>query len=134
MSGADPSAYRQTQGKLTPDSALALQDKFAAHLLSQAATYCQTQPGGSVQVRFSFAAGRVVLSVTDNGQGITREHLKTVFNMFTRGRETEETQGGLGVGLALVKMLVDKHSGTLKVHSDGVGRGATFTLSCPLHR
>lgn len=100
------------------------------NLLANSRRY--TQPGGTIEVRLSVNEGRVVLEVTDNGQGISPDHLGNIFDMFTRGRETEETQGGLGVGLALVKMLVDKHDGTLEAHSDGVGMGATFTLSFPM--
>ena len=100
------------------------------NLLANSRRY--TQPGGKIEVRLSVNEGRVVLEVTDNGQGISPEHLENIFDMFTRGRETEETQGGLGVGLALVKMLVDKHDGTLVAHSDGVGKGATFTITFPM--
>ena len=100
------------------------------NLLANSQRY--TQPGGKIEVRLSVNEGRVVLAVIDDGQGISPEHLENIFDMFTRGRETEETQGGLGVGLALVKMLVDRHDGTLEAHSDGVGKGAIFTLSFPL--
>ncbi|MBB3210479.1 two-component system CheB/CheR fusion protein [Rhodopirellula rubra] len=100
------------------------------NLLANARRY--TQVGGQIEVRLSVDAGRVALQVKDNGQGISEDNLETIFNMFTRGRETEETQGGLGVGLALVKMLVDKHDGTLKASSDGVGKGSTFTLTFPM--
>ncbi|MGB7323537.1 MAG: CheR family methyltransferase [Rubripirellula sp.] len=100
------------------------------NLLANSRRY--TQSGGKVDVRLAVQDGRVVLSVTDNGQGISPDHIESIFAMFTRGRETEETQGGLGVGLALVKMLVDKHDETLSAESDGLGKGATFTLSFPM--
>ena len=65
-------------------------------------------------------------------KGSHPEHLGNIFDMFTRGRETEETQGGLGVGLALVKMLVDKHDGTLEAHSDGAGHGRNLHAFFPV--
>lgn len=100
------------------------------NLLANANRY--TQCGGRIQVDLSIDSGFVVLSVADDGQGIAPEQIDSIFSMFTRGRETQETQGGLGIGLALAKMLVEKHEGRLIVHSDGVGQGATFTLHFPL--
>jgi two-component system CheB/CheR fusion protein len=91
-----------------------------------------TQFGGEIVVRLTTNDGRVLLSVSDNGQGISAENLDSIFSMFIRGQETEETQGGLGVGLALAKMLVEKHEGSLTVASEGPGRGAMFTISLPI--
>ncbi len=104
--------------------------QIVENLLANSRRY--THSGGQIQVHLSVVDGRVMLSVQDNGRGISKGNLKTIFNMFTRGRETQETQGGLGVGLALVKMLVDKHGGTLMAESDGEGKGSTFTLTFPL--
>ncbi len=66
------------------------------------------------------------------GQGIDASQIESIFNMFARGKETVETQGGLGIGLALVKMLIEKHSGHLTAASDGVGKGSVFTIKLPL--
>ena len=100
------------------------------NLLSNSRRY--TQPGGAIKVHLGVATGRAVLSVSDNGSGITPAKIGTIFSMFTRAHETQETQGGLGIGLALAKMLMEQHDGDISAHSDGVGKGATFTISLPL--
>ena len=76
-----------------------------------------------------------VLRVQDNGIGIGPDLLPVVFDLFTRAQRTpDRAQGGLGLGLALVKKLVELHSGTVEAHSAGAGQGSTFTVRLPLLR
>ena len=100
------------------------------NLLSNSRRY--TQPGGKIEVRLTVETGRAVLSVSDNGSGIEQSKLDSIFSMFSRGHETQETQGGLGIGLALAKMLMEQHDGDIAAHSDGLGKGSTFKISLPL--
>jgi CheY-like chemotaxis protein len=79
------------------------------------------------------ADGQVRIAVLDNGSGIEAALLPHVFELFTQGTRTlDRAQGGLGLGLALVKSMVALHGGTVHAHSDGPGRGSMFTLALPL--
>jgi two-component system CheB/CheR fusion protein len=104
--------------------------QIVENLLTNAKRY--TPEGGSVQVSLKAAEGFAELTIADDGIGIAEENLDDIFNMFIRASDTRETQGGLGIGLALVKMLVDQHSGTISARSEGVGQGSAFTLRLPL--
>jgi CheY-like chemotaxis protein len=75
----------------------------------------------------------VVISVTDNGLGIPADMISRIFDMFTQVNHTlERAQGGLGLGLALVRRLAEMHGGSIEAHSDGVDMGSTFTMRFPL--
>ena len=75
----------------------------------------------------------MVLSVRDTGIGIDLEQFPDIFDLFTQAdRSLDRSQGGLGIGLALVQRLVDMHRGTVEVHSEGLGRGSEFTIRLPL--
>jgi CheY-like chemotaxis protein len=88
---------------------------------------------GRVDVRLARAEPNVEVVVSDTGEGITAEVLPYVFDRFRQGdASTTRRHGGLGLGLALVKHLVEAHGGTVTAHSDGPGRGATFTVRLPL--
>ncbi|MEM7781897.1 MAG: chemotaxis protein CheB [Planctomycetota bacterium] len=100
------------------------------NLLSNARRY--TPAGGSVKVKLFADAGDAVVSVIDNGSGIDQQKLDLIFEMFGRATDTKETQGGLGIGLALSKMLMEQHEGSISAHSDGHGKGATFSIRLPL--
>jgi CheY-like chemotaxis protein len=77
-------------------------------------------------------AGRVTIRVGDNGSGMPAELVPSVFELFTQGARTlARSQGGLGLGLALVKKLIELHGGEVGAHSDGVGRGSEFTIVLP---
>jgi two-component system, sensor histidine kinase len=98
-----------------------------SNLLSNAAKY--TEPGGRIALTVSVGDGRVRASIADSGIGISAETLPTIFEMFTQGDSSvERTQFGLGVGLALAKRLIELQGGTIEAHSDGLGRGSTFTV------
>lgn len=95
-----------------------------------------TPPGGEIQVRYRNeqveGAQRVIISVHDNGVGISPQLLTRVFDAFEQGdRDTARRFGGLGLGLAISKALVDMHGGAISAHSAGQGRGAAFTVSLP---
>jgi CheY-like chemotaxis protein len=77
--------------------------------------------------------GQAVLRVRDNGIGIARDMLDRVFELFVQERQAlDRTQGGLGLGLAIVQNLVQLHQGTVSVHSDGPGQGSELTVRLPL--
>ncbi|HEV2800914.1 MAG TPA: response regulator [Pyrinomonadaceae bacterium] len=92
-----------------------------------------TPEGGRVEVNLSCDERHVQLDVSDTGQGISPDFLPYIFDRFRQADgTTTRKHGGLGLGLAIVRHLVELHGGTIRAHSDGDGRGATFTLSLPL--
>jgi len=93
-----------------------------------------TSPGGSVRMRAGRAAqGRAEVSVADSGSGIAPDVLPYVFEVFSQAEQSlDRSMGGLGVGLAVVKGLIDLHGGEVTARSEGEGKGAEFTLSLPL--
>ena len=100
------------------------------NVLNNAAKF--TEPGGHVWVSAVPSAGRVAVTVRDTGVGIPADVLPVVFALFTQvDRSLNRSQGGLGIGLALVRRLVEMHAGTVVAHSDGPGKGATFTVTLP---
>jgi CheY-like chemotaxis protein len=102
-----------------------------SNLLNNAAKY--TPKGGRIEVEASVSGNDVAISVTDNGIGIDTEMLPLIFNMYAQAKQgTGMAQGGLGVGLNLVRRLVDLHGGRIVAHSDGVGKGSRFTVFLPL--
>jgi len=102
-----------------------------ANLLNNAAKY--TDPGGSLSLTVRRRGEAAVVSVRDNGIGIDRKHLSSVFDMFTQvSRSDRRTQGGLGIGLTLVRSLVELHGGSVRASSEGRGRGSTFEVILPL--
>lgn len=101
------------------------------NLLSNAIKF--TPRGGRVIVRLERHAQHVELTVQDTGQGIPTEFLPHVFERFRQANaSTTRTFGGLGLGLSIVKSLVELHGGVVRCHSDGPGTGATFTVTLPL--
>jgi signal transduction histidine kinase/ActR/RegA family two-component response regulator len=102
-----------------------------SNLLINAAKY--TDPGGRIQLRASLQGEQVIVSVSDNGIGIPAELLPRVFNMFFQSHAARaRAEGGLGVGLSLVRGLVQLHGGSVEARSDGSGRGSEFTVRLPL--
>ncbi|MDN4054775.1 PAS domain-containing sensor histidine kinase [Massilia sp. YIM B02763] len=105
--------------------------QVAANLINNAAKY--TPEGGLIEVALDAVDGRAQLMVRDNGSGIGQDLLPVVFDLFTQGSRTlDRTQGGLGLGLALVRKLVELHGGRVDAASPGLGRGSTFTVRLPL--
>jgi len=101
------------------------------NLLSNAVKF--TDSGGRVCVKVSRAGPAVEVRVSDTGQGISKEFLPYVFDRFRQADSTTTRQhGGLGLGLAIARHLVEIHGGTISAESGGEGRGATFTIRLPL--
>jgi signal transduction histidine kinase/ActR/RegA family two-component response regulator len=103
--------------------------QVVANLLTNAAKY--TDPHGCIRLTAALDGDDVVIEVSDNGVGIAPESLPAVFDMFTQLRGSGDRAGGLGIGLALTKGLVELHGGSLAAHSDGPGRGSVFTVRLP---
>jgi PAS domain S-box-containing protein len=102
------------------------------NLLQNAAKF--TPPGGHVTLSLDEEGGCAVVRVRDDGAGIKAAVLERLFQPFTQADETlDRSKGGLGLGLALVKGLMELHGGSVEAASDGLGRGAEFTLRLPLH-
>ena len=101
-----------------------------ANLLTNAAKY--TPPGGYIVLAAHREADRILLSVRDSGLGLPRTDVGRLFHMFTQLQHTKaHSQGGLGLGLALVRKLVELHGGSVRAHSAGEGLGSTFTVELP---
>jgi CheY-like chemotaxis protein len=116
-----------------PDVELSLEGDLArlsqalSNLLINAANY--TPEGGRIVLSVRYESGEAVITVRDNGIGISREILPRVFDTFAQvpGR----SQGGLGIGLSLARRVVDMHGGSIMAHSDGPGSGSEFVIRLP---
>jgi PAS domain S-box-containing protein len=92
-----------------------------------------TDSGGSVAVRLRANGNQAILTIRDSGMGMDREMLARLFEPFSQAdRSLDRSRGGLGLGLALVKGLVELHGGTVRASSDGPGRGSEFSIQLPL--
>jgi PAS domain S-box-containing protein len=108
-----------------------LQQVFT-NLLNNALKF--TPEGGAVKIEMTTDANKVEVNITDSGQGIAPEFLPNIFRQFAQASEkTSRDKSGLGLGLSIAKTLVEKHNGFICAQSEGVGRGATFTVAFPLH-
>ena len=104
--------------------------QVVANLLNNAAKY--TPEGGSIRLAATGGEGKATITVEDNGSGIEAELLPRVFELFVQGeRALDRSQGGLGIGLTLVKRLVELHQGEVEAASAGSGRGALFRVVLP---
>lgn len=101
-----------------------------SNLLNNSAKY--TEPGGHILLRVESRERQAEITIADDGIGIEPVTLPSIFDMFTQADSSiERRQGGLGVGLALTKRLVELHGGTIRAHSAGAGRGTTFVVQLP---
>ena len=101
------------------------------NLVSNAATY--SPPGSRVELRLAVEEGRAVLRVRDRGIGIAREMQGKIFELFVQAEQRlDRSRGGLGVGLSLARGIVERHDGTIEVHSAGEGHGSEFVVRLPL--
>ena len=104
--------------------------QIIANVLNNAAKY--TPEGGDIVLTMEVARNQVKFIVTDNGIGMTPKVLANAFEMFAQAERTaDRTQGGLGIGLALVKRLVELHHGEVSAHSEGLGKGSRVTVVLP---
>ncbi|MES2758940.1 MAG: response regulator [Pseudomonadota bacterium] len=107
-------------------------EQIATNLIDNALKY--TPPGGQIDIAVAHddAADQVVLTVRDTGVGIAPDLLPHVFDVFVQGSiSIDRSQGGLGIGLSLVRRLVELHGGSVSAHSDGPGSGSTFVIRLP---
>src|SRR5262249_14317976 len=94
-----------------------------ANVLGNAAKY--TNRGGQISVCVSYKDSEIEMRIRDPGIGIHADHLPMIFNLFTQiDRSSSRTQSGLGIGLALVRRLIEMHGGSVTAHSDGPGKGS----------
>jgi CheY-like chemotaxis protein len=121
-----------------PDEKVALEGdltrltQVVANLLTNAAKY--QNEGGRIVLTVRQHGGRVSISVKDEGIGIAPEMLTQIFELFAQGeRSLDRAQGGLGIGLSLVKSLVEMHGGSVTAASDGLGHGSEITVHLPCH-
>jgi CheY-like chemotaxis protein len=107
--------------------------QVAVNLLTNAVKFTPT--GGSITLRLTRDAGYASITVSDTGNGIGTEFLPHIFERFRQAdASSTRTHGGLGLGLAIVRDLVEAHGGSVTAASDGIGWGATFTVRLPLSR
>ena len=124
--------------RLSPQTALVYGDQkrlvqVLANILNNAAKY--TAEGGHLVLCTSVRESDVLIEVIDNGIGMTADMTKRAFDLFAQAERTSDrSSGGLGLGLALVRSLVELHGGTVSCKSDGLGTGTTFTIYLPLLR
>jgi PAS domain S-box-containing protein len=112
------------------DADLTRLSQVFTNLLTNSAKY--TERGGAIWLTAERQRGEVVVSVRDNGIGIPEDALPRIFDMFSQVDESiARSQGGLGIGLALVKALTEMHGGTIDVASGGTGQGSTFSVRLP---
>jgi CheY-like chemotaxis protein/anti-sigma regulatory factor (Ser/Thr protein kinase) len=105
-------------------------NQVVSNLLTNAAKY--TPPGGCITVRATEERGEAVIRVRDTGIGIAPDVLPHVFDLFVQERQAiDRAQGGLGLGLTIVRNLVERHGGTVSAHSDGPGAGTEFVVRLP---
>lgn len=100
------------------------------NILANAAKF--TEPGGQITIRTRGDKDSALIEISDTGAGISRELLPHIFDLFVQGERTlDRAQGGLGIGLAVVRRLIEMHKGEVKAHSEGLGRGSTFEIRLP---
>ncbi len=104
--------------------------QVVVNLLNNAVKY--THPGGNIDLKLTLKDSQVEIAVRDNGIGMSAEMIDRVFDMFMQAeRNNDMVQGGLGLGLALVRQLVELHGGTVRAESAGLDQGSTFTVALP---
>ena len=120
-------AIRQATERLHVHGDATRLTQAVANLLNNAAKY--TPPGGKILLSTERIGDEVAIRVNDNGLGIASDRLSSIFEMFVQADNSlNRSQGGLGIGLTLVKNLVGMHGGTIKATSDGLGTGSEFTV------
>ncbi len=122
---------RVTEGPLMVNGDPIRLAQIFQNVLNNAAKY--TRPGGQIELEMAQKTNEVIISVKDNGIGLSQEDIPKIFEMFGQiGRPGFQVSSGLGIGLALVRRLVEKHGGSIAAQSDGRNKGSTFIISLPL--
>ncbi|MCA1586549.1 MAG: PAS domain S-box protein [Acidobacteria bacterium] len=104
--------------------------QVVSNLITNAAKY--TPSGGTITISGETKQGEVILRVRDTGVGISTDVLPRIFDLFVQERQAiDRSPGGLGLGLTIVRNLIERHGGTVSAHSDGLGQGAEFTIRLP---
>jgi signal transduction histidine kinase/CheY-like chemotaxis protein len=117
------------QGPVVSADAVRL-EQIVANLLTNAAKY--TPAHGHIEVSIVEQAGEAIITVSDDGVGISAEMLPRVFDLFAQAEATlDRAKGGMGIGLTLVRSLVELHGGRVEAHSEGLGKGSCFTVRLP---
>ena len=130
------SKHHRLEINLSPEALMVYGDRkrlvqVVANLLSNACKF--TDEHGTLQVATEVIKSHVRVEITDNGVGMTANTVSHAFDLFAQAeRSSDRSQGGLGLGLALVKSLVELHEGTVTCHSAGLGTGSKFTILLPL--
>jgi CheY-like chemotaxis protein len=115
---------------LSLDADEARLSQVVANLLTNAAKY--TPMGGHIEIEARREGPELVLEVRDDGNGIAPELLPRIFDLFVQGRRSmDRGEGGLGIGLSLVRSLTQLHGGTVQAESEGPGKGSLFTVRLP---
>ena len=134
---SDAEARRHALHTQWPDSPLWVRADAArltqvlVNLLTNAVKY--TPPGGEIRLALQRRGERICIEVADDGIGIAPEHQRAVFEMFVQvDRSLERGMTGLGIGLTIVRQLVELHGGHVEVHSEGPGRGSAFVVDLPM--
>ena len=105
-------------------------EQIVVNLLANAAKY--TDPGGHISLEAQSADDEIVITVRDNGIGLAPEKIPAMFELFAQGeRSIARSEGGLGIGLTVVRGLCDLHGGSVSAHSGGLGAGSTFEVRLP---
>ncbi|HVE88641.1 MAG TPA: ATP-binding protein [Burkholderiaceae bacterium] len=119
------------RGGLLVDGDPARLTQVITNLLTNACKY--TSPGGRIEVSATVDGADIVISVRDNGIGMSAEVLPHIFGLFVQGRQaSDRALGGLGLGLTIVKNLVEQHDGNVSAHSDGSDEGSEFVVRLPI--
>lgn len=104
-------------------------EQIIANLLDNASKY--THPGGRIRIEGEVLDGVATVRIIDDGQGIATEMLEKIFELFQQGGQKAAHSTGLGIGLTVVRELLQRHDGWVSAHSDGLGKGSTFTVHLP---
>ncbi len=121
----------QTRERLYAHADPARLTQVVANLLNNAAKY--TPKGGKISLSTERIGNEVAIRVKDNGLGVSSDMMSGIFGMFVQADNSlSRSQGGLGIGLTLVKSLVELHGGTVEATSDGLGKGSQFTVRLPI--
>jgi signal transduction histidine kinase len=120
-------------GPLPLDADVTRLEQVLGNLIRNAAKY--TEPGGHIEVAAWKEDGEAVVCVKDDGIGIGPELLPRIFDLFIQGEQgLDRSGGGLGIGLTLVRRLIEMHGGRVEARSDGAGQGSEFTVRLPLEK